>query len=154
MSNLPLSLSRRHLLRVGAFGVAGLSLSRLLRLQEAHAAEMHPAADACILVFLWGAPSQFETFDPKPEAPDGIRGEFGVRRTRLPDVVALQRCSGTETGMPPGTPRIAPPSAAPAYPPRIAQDRFRDERPPRHRHTPLGSHRGGVRVPSQDVPWK
>jgi len=31
--------------------------------------------------------SQFETFDPKPEAPDGIRGEFGVRRTRLPGIL-------------------------------------------------------------------
>src|SRR5262249_53876499 len=46
-----------------------------------------PAADACILLFLWGAPSQFETFDPKPDAPDGVRGEFGVRPTRLPGLL-------------------------------------------------------------------
>jgi uncharacterized protein (DUF1501 family) len=80
-------LSRRSLLRAGAFGAAGLSLSRLFRLQETHAAQRQPSADACILVFLWGAPSQFETFDPKPEAPDGIRGEFGVRHTRLPGIL-------------------------------------------------------------------
>src|SRR5205823_8168314 len=30
---------------------------------------------------------QFETFDPKPDAPEGIRGAFGVRRTRLPGVL-------------------------------------------------------------------
>src|SRR5205807_4533897 len=40
-----------------------------------------------ILVFCWGAPSQFETFDPKPDAPEGVRGEFGVRRTRQPSVL-------------------------------------------------------------------
>src|SRR6516164_94146 len=80
-------LSRRDLLRAGALGTAGLALPQLLQLQEAHAAKRQPAADACIFVFLWGAPSQFETFDPKPEAPDGIRGEFGVRRTRLPGIL-------------------------------------------------------------------
>ena len=87
MPPLPFLLARRSLLRVGALGAAGLALPRLLRLQESSAAEGQVAADACILVFLWGAPSQFETFDPKPDAPDGIRGEFGVRRTRLPGVL-------------------------------------------------------------------
>jgi uncharacterized protein (DUF1501 family) len=80
-------LSRRALLRAGTLGTAGLALPQLLRRGEASAADRRPAADACILVFLWGAPSQFETFDPKPEAPDGIRGEFGVRRTRLPGIL-------------------------------------------------------------------
>lgn len=87
MLPLPWLLSRRSLLRAGTFGAAGLTLSRLLHLQETHAAERQPSADACIFLFLWGAPSQFETFDPKPEAPDGIRGEFGVRRTRLPGIL-------------------------------------------------------------------
>jgi uncharacterized protein (DUF1501 family) len=85
MPHLP-PLSRRELLRAGALGAAGLALPELLRLQAGHAAE-RPTADACVLVFLWGAPSQFETFDPKPEAPDGIRGEFGTRRTLLPGVI-------------------------------------------------------------------
>src|SRR5690242_16488780 len=31
---------------------------------------------ACILIFHYGGPSQLETFDPKPEAPSGIRGEY------------------------------------------------------------------------------
>src|SRR5436309_10395907 len=76
--------SRRDLLRAGALGAAGLTLPHLLRAREARS---HRAtADACIFLFLWGAPSQFETFDPKPEAPDGVRGEFGVRQTRLPGV--------------------------------------------------------------------
>ena len=87
MSRLSSLFSRRTLLRAGTLGAAGLALPRLLQHRHAHAAEARPAADACILLFLWGAPSQFETFDPKPEAPDGIRGEFGVRRTRLPGVL-------------------------------------------------------------------
>jgi hypothetical protein len=80
-------LSRRDLLRAGTLGVTGLGLSQLLELQETHASGDRPAADACILVFFWGAPSQFETYDPKPEAPDGVRGEFGVRHTRLPGIL-------------------------------------------------------------------
>jgi hypothetical protein len=80
------SPSRRELLRIGALGAAGLGLARLLSGQQAHAGESR-RADACLLLFLWGAPSQFETFDPKPLAPDGIRGEFGVRKTRLPGIL-------------------------------------------------------------------
>jgi uncharacterized protein (DUF1501 family) len=87
MTCLSPSLSRRDLLRAGALGTAGLALPQLLQLQQANAAAGRPAADACILVFLWGAPSQFETCDPKPDAPDGIRGTFGVRRTRLPGIL-------------------------------------------------------------------
>jgi hypothetical protein len=61
-------------------------LPSLYRLQAAKAAP-RPLADACILVYLWGAPSQFEVHDPKPEAPAEIRGEFGVTQTRLPGVL-------------------------------------------------------------------
>src|SRR5262245_4716351 len=83
----PVPPSRRDLLRAGTLGAVGLSLPGLLRLQQTHAAEQPAGADACILVFLWGAPSQFETYDPKPNAPDGIRGEFGTCRTRLPGIL-------------------------------------------------------------------
>jgi hypothetical protein len=82
-----ISLDRRELLRAGALGAGGLALPQLLRLRAAPAAPTRATADACILLFLWGAPSQFETYDPKPAAPDGIRGEFGVRHTRLPGVL-------------------------------------------------------------------
>lgn len=86
MPRCPDWLSRRDLLRAGVLGSGSLVLPQLLRLQEAQAAGRPATADACILLFLWGAPSQFETYDPKPEAPDGIRGEFGVRQTRLPGI--------------------------------------------------------------------
>ena len=79
--------SRRDFLRAGALGAAGLALPQLLRANETRAGKSGPLADSCILVFCWGAPSQYETFDPKPEAPEGIRGEFGVRSTRLRGVI-------------------------------------------------------------------
>ncbi len=87
MNPLPPLPSRRDLLRAGSLGAAGLTLPRLLQLQQTQAAANRPAADACILLFLWGAPSQYETYDPKPEAVADIRGEFGVRRTRLPGIL-------------------------------------------------------------------
>jgi hypothetical protein len=81
--------SRRDLLYAGALGGLGMSLPHWLRLQAAQAVPRR-AADACILVFCWGSPSQFETFDPKPEAPSGIRGEFGVLRTNVPGTVVSE----------------------------------------------------------------
>src|SRR5947208_3134219 len=80
-------LSRRDLLRAGALGGLGLTLPGLLRLQARAATSPRPSADACILLFMWGAPSQYETFDPKPEAPAAIRGEFGVIRSSVPGTV-------------------------------------------------------------------
>jgi uncharacterized protein (DUF1501 family) len=80
--------SRRELLRAGALAGMSLSLPRLFELQRAAGGTAPvPTADACILVFLWGAPSQYETFDPKPEAPAGIRGDFGVIQTHTPGVL-------------------------------------------------------------------
>jgi uncharacterized protein (DUF1501 family) len=81
-------LSRRELLRAGGLGWLGLSLPQLFRLEQASAASSASAeADACILVYLWGAPSQFEILDPKPEAPAEVRGEFGICQTHEPGIV-------------------------------------------------------------------
>ncbi len=83
-------ITRRDLLQAGTLGGLGLSLPSLFDLQSSQAAAPRPRADACILIFLWGSPSQFETFDPKPDAPDGIRGEFGVRRTSVPGTIVSE----------------------------------------------------------------
>lgn len=69
-------VSRREVLRIGSLGLIGLTLPELLRAQAAAAG---PDV-ACIMLWLAGAPSHHETFDPKPEAPTEIRGEFGVVR--------------------------------------------------------------------------
>src|SRR5262249_54305297 len=67
----------------------GLSLSGYLRLQALAAAE-GPApvrkAKACILMWMQGGPSHHETFDPKPDAPAEVRGEFGTVPTTLAGV--------------------------------------------------------------------
>jgi hypothetical protein len=76
-------LTRRDLLRVGGLGLAGLSLPALL---ARPAAAARPRTRGVIQLFLWGGPSQHETFDLKPNAPDGVRGEFRPIATRTPGV--------------------------------------------------------------------
>src|SRR4051812_46409251 len=71
--------ARRGLLQAGALGLFGATLADLLRL-EAQAAGLEPSrgarAKAVVFIFQNGGPSQFETWDPKPEAPQEIRGEY------------------------------------------------------------------------------
>ena len=76
--------SRRDLLQIGGSSLMGLGLADLLQLQAA--AKTGPKAKACILLYLYGAPSQLETFDPKPDAPVEIRGELGHMPTAIPGV--------------------------------------------------------------------
>lgn len=75
--------NRRDFLRVGSLGLAGLTLPKLL---EAQAAKKVDAADERSVIFMWmqGGPSHIDSFDPKPNAPSDIRGEFGVIPTALP----------------------------------------------------------------------
>ena len=81
-------VARRELLRAGAVTAAGLSLPELLRQRAAHASS--PPTDVnCIFLFLWGGPSQYETFDPKPQASSEVRGPFGAIST---SVAGLQFC--------------------------------------------------------------
>ena len=77
-------LTRRDMLRIGGLAMGGLSLPQLLRAEEETSRKTgaKPSHKAVIMVFLAGGPSQFETFDPKPDAPSEIRGEFP--RSRRP----------------------------------------------------------------------
>jgi hypothetical protein len=79
---------RRELLRVGGLGLVGTSLADLLRLeaQASAAPGRRKKARAVVFIFQSGGPSQHETFDPKPDAPDGIRGAYGTVQTSLPGV--------------------------------------------------------------------
>lgn len=80
-------VSRRSLLKIGALGLGGLSLPDLLRARAQDRAEGRSAADtAVILLWLDGGPSQFETYDPKPEAPEEYRGPFQAIRTNVPGI--------------------------------------------------------------------
>src|SRR5918998_6424037 len=85
-------VSRRELLRVGGAGLLGLSLANLLQL-EALGAGVAPAdaakragfgsAKNFIFIFLQGGPSHIDIWDPKPDAPDNIRGDFKPIKTKI-----------------------------------------------------------------------
>jgi hypothetical protein len=79
--------SRREFLRLGTLGLGGLSLPHLLS-ARALAAGNQPitTGKSVIFLFLFGGPSQFETFDPKMSAPDGVRSVTGEIATALPGV--------------------------------------------------------------------
>src|SRR5262245_21897012 len=83
--------TRRDLLQAGALSFFGLALGDFLRLKEAQAQASERKqgrhfgqARACILLHLYGSPSQIETVDMKPEAPVEIRGELRPTRSTLP----------------------------------------------------------------------
>jgi len=81
-------ISRRSFLSAGMLGMAGLSLPQMLRTRaEAAAAGSSLAETSVIFIELIGGPSQFETYDPKPEAPRECRGPFDVVTTKLPGVL-------------------------------------------------------------------
>jgi hypothetical protein len=74
-------------LEVGALG--GFSLAGLPTFAAADETVADPTfgrAKRCLLLFLMGGPPQIDTFDPKPKAPRGIRGELSSIATRLPGV--------------------------------------------------------------------
>jgi hypothetical protein len=75
-------LTRRRLLQAGTAGLAGLSLPALLRAEQAPGS----TARAKHIIFLhqFGGPSHIDTFDMKPNAPSGIRGEFRPIATGCP----------------------------------------------------------------------
>jgi uncharacterized protein (DUF1501 family) len=75
---------RRAFLRAGCLGAAGLSLAELLRSESISAA---PQRDRSVII-LWmrGGPSHIDMWDPKPDAPQEIRGEFSTIDTNVPGI--------------------------------------------------------------------
>ena len=78
-------ISRRSFLRVGSLAALGLSLDAYLRVQAAQPIRDRRKVN-CILLWMQGGPSHHDTFDPKPEAPVEVRGEFGTIPTTLSGV--------------------------------------------------------------------
>ncbi|MDA0284590.1 MAG: DUF1501 domain-containing protein [Planctomycetota bacterium] len=79
---------RREAMRIGGLGAIGLSLPQLIQNRMTQAASgsglAFGKAKSVILFWLSGGPPQHETWDPKPDAPAEIRGEFGAISTRTP----------------------------------------------------------------------
>ena len=77
------AMSRRVWMGVGGIGLGGLSLTSLLA-NQARAGAKAGKAKSVIIFGLVGGPPQHETWDPKPNAPEEIRGQFGTIATRTP----------------------------------------------------------------------
>ena len=78
--------SRRDCLKLGLGTLLGGGLVSALKLRALAAGSTRPPATGCILIWMDGGPSHLETFDPKPEAPAEIRGQFDAIATGVPGV--------------------------------------------------------------------
>ncbi len=81
-------LSRRQILQAGSIAALGLGWgeleSRLTLAQDNGRSLPAKPAKACIFLFMWGGPSQLDTFDMKPAAPAEVRGTFNPTSTKVP----------------------------------------------------------------------
>lgn len=80
----PLGVSRRELLQVGYSGLMGLGLASTIRAATAQSPGSKQSPKSAIIVFLTGAMSHIDTFDPKPDAVKEVRGQYGVIGTKVP----------------------------------------------------------------------
>ncbi len=92
-------ITRRELLQLGSLGFSGLPLAALGSAAKGQSPSIEGQgrlpgfgqAKACILLFMYGSPSQLETFDPKPDAPVEIRGELGCISSSIPGLNVCDR---------------------------------------------------------------
>lgn len=77
--------SRRDFLRIGSLSATGFTLASYLQLAEAGEVGQARGRSA-IFIDLPGGPSHIDTFDPKPDAPEGIRGTFKPIHTNVPGI--------------------------------------------------------------------
>src|SRR5437764_11763918 len=92
------AISRRVALQAGAIGLLGLGMDHLAALRTANAAEGpsrgESPARSVIYIFLSGGLAQHESFDLKPDAPEGIRGEFRPAATSTPGIQISEHLPG------------------------------------------------------------
>jgi hypothetical protein len=104
MKTFSAAMNRRSFVRLGTLGMFGLGLSDYLRLSHQLGARTgQPLRDKhAIFINLVGGPSHHDSFDPKPDAPAEIRGEFGTARTKTGAIICdllpkLAACSDKYT---------------------------------------------------------
>ena len=83
MLDVRLTANRRNFLRVGGLAGLGVSLASVLK-AEAAGGKANSRAKSVILVYLGGGMSHHDTFDPKPDAAEEIRGKYKAIATRVP----------------------------------------------------------------------
>lgn len=82
-------IGRRDFIQLGLGSALGLGFSDILHLRAAAAAakgKASPEGIRVIMIWLDGGPTHYETFDPKPDAPSDIRGEFKPIRSNVPGI--------------------------------------------------------------------
>lgn len=81
-------MSRRNALQVGATGLggAGLLATDMWRVASAAAPQATRRAKSVIMIFNCGAPSHIDLWDPKPHAPDAVRGPYQPIETNVPGI--------------------------------------------------------------------
>ena len=79
-------ITRRDFMQVGSLGAVGLSLPQLLAAEQQGMVKGEHDDRSVIMIFNLGAPSQIDTFDPKPAAASEIRGPFETIKTASPDI--------------------------------------------------------------------
>ena len=94
--NPPTHHDRRRFLHAASIGCLGFGLAD--GFHPAHAAMVSSSvrtkpARACIFLFMWGGPSQLDTFDLKPNAPAEVRGPFNPISTRVPGIQICEHFS-------------------------------------------------------------
>ena len=81
-----LDISRRDCLKLGLGALMVCGLAHTLRLQAQASGQSAAVARSCILIWMDGGPTHYETFDPRPNAPSEIRGQFQPIQTRTTGV--------------------------------------------------------------------
>ncbi len=91
--------TRRELLRAGSIGMLGLNLANFFAWQKSataasklEGARGFGSAKSVIMVFLQGGPSHVDIWDPKPDAPANIRGEFKAIPTKIRALALASTC--------------------------------------------------------------
>jgi hypothetical protein len=79
-----LEVSRRKALSVGGLGFLGLNAPKLLQANESQSSAPLARAKSVVFLYQFGGPSHVDTFDMKPDAPDGIRSKFDTIETSVP----------------------------------------------------------------------
>lgn len=80
------AVARRTFLQAGSLAALGLGMPELLAARSGTPSARPLRDKSCILLFATGGPAQHETFDPKPDANDGYRGEFNPIATSVPGI--------------------------------------------------------------------
>lgn len=97
-------IDRREMLKVGGLSVGGLALPQLLAApaqaeSEASRGTGFGRAKRLVMLYLSGGHPQHDMFDPKPDAPSDIRGEFGTIDTSVPGIRMGEHCPLTAKWM-------------------------------------------------------